>query len=319
MFVTKSRVKAFLRPAFPLILPALGLTAPLLRFVVRSAPNGRLKQLFWRLAGERISRGSWSFKTRSMYDFVLQGNTVDLIQRYVYYFGVWEPNVSTWIAQRLNPGDTFVDVGANIGYFSLLASRLVGPSGHVVAIEASPRIFSKLERNLALNGVRNVRSLNIAVSDRDGDLPLYEAPAENLGMTSVVGHPGRLPTGTIRATPLAAILSDEEIARTKLFKIDVEGAEWLVMSGFAASLPRTRPDVEFVVEISPSRLDLMQRNADDILEIFRKAGFNPYHIVEDWRSISYLDHAPYQTPRRLAGRIREEVSIVFSRVDRATL
>src|SRR6266545_4932566 len=62
--------------------------------------------------------------------------TDDLIQGYIYLFGVWEPNITDWIRRTLLPGDTFVDVGSNIGYYSTLAARLVGSAGSVVAIDA---------------------------------------------------------------------------------------------------------------------------------------------------------------------------------------
>lgn len=65
-------------------------------------------------------------------------DTKDIVQRYLYQFGIWEPSLSGWLARTLRPGDVFVDVGANIGYYSLLAARLVGHLGSVVAIEASP-------------------------------------------------------------------------------------------------------------------------------------------------------------------------------------
>lgn len=64
--------------------------------------------------------------------------TSDIVQRYLYTFGAWEPHLSAWIACRLTPGDTFVDVGANIGYYTMLTSHLVGPTRHVAAIEPVP-------------------------------------------------------------------------------------------------------------------------------------------------------------------------------------
>ena len=64
----------------------------------------------------------------------------DLIQMYLYVFGVWEPDLAAYIRSRLNEGDVCVDVGANIGFDTLIASRKVGPSGGVVAIEASPLV-----------------------------------------------------------------------------------------------------------------------------------------------------------------------------------
>ena len=81
----------------------------------------------------------------------MHGHTADLIQRYVYYFGVWEPTISQWFKGYVRPGDIVVDVGANIGWYTLLAAQRVGPEGQVVAIEASPTIAEHLRANLALN------------------------------------------------------------------------------------------------------------------------------------------------------------------------
>jgi precorrin-6B methylase 2 len=94
----------------------------------------------------------------------MKGDAKDIIQQYIYYFGVWEPRITGWVSRHLAPGDTFIDVGANIGYYSLLASPLVGKTGTVVAIEASPRTFDDLLFNLELNNVSNVRPVNVAVS-----------------------------------------------------------------------------------------------------------------------------------------------------------
>src|SRR2546429_7961962 len=98
----------------------------------------------------------------------MAGSTRDILQQYIYYFGVWEPNLTRWIAQRLAPGDTFIDGGANIGYFTLLASKLVRDSGAGVAIEASPATFDALQRNLARNRARNGGAGNAAGSDCHG-------------------------------------------------------------------------------------------------------------------------------------------------------
>lgn len=81
----------------------------------------------------------------------------DLIQSRIYFFGVWEPAISAFVRSRLEPGDSFIDVGANIGYYTVLASRRVGPSGSVYAVEASPKICSRLRRNVALNGAPTSR------------------------------------------------------------------------------------------------------------------------------------------------------------------
>jgi len=92
--------------------------------------------------------------------------------------------------RRLAPGDAFVDVGANIGYFSLLASKLVGESGLVVAIEPSPTIFAVLESNLARNRAHNVRAVCVAASASTGMLRLFRGPDSNIGRTTVLADEG---------------------------------------------------------------------------------------------------------------------------------
>ncbi|NED81952.1 FkbM family methyltransferase, partial [Streptomyces sp. SID11233] len=112
-------------------------------------------------------------------------DTRDLIQRYIYMFGMWEPNLTKWLGSRLKPGDVFVDVGANIGYFSALGARLVGPGGAVVSVEASPTFAELLRANLRLNRGDNVRLVEQAVSDREETLTLVLASSANMGANSI--------------------------------------------------------------------------------------------------------------------------------------
>src|SRR5208282_6099756 len=86
--------------------------------------------------------------------------------------GTYEPAKHTMIRRRLRPGMTFVDAGANRGYFTLQAARLVGSSGRVISIEPAPENYSYLQRSIELNGYTNTRALPIALSDRDGSASL---------------------------------------------------------------------------------------------------------------------------------------------------
>ena len=101
-------------------------------------------------------------------------------------FGVWEPNISNAIENLLIPGDVFVDVGANIGYDTLLASTLVGSSGTVVSIEALPSTFENLSKNVACNSAKNVRIVNAAVAEKSGPVTIYSAPKANIGASTIV-------------------------------------------------------------------------------------------------------------------------------------
>jgi hypothetical protein len=152
------------------------LLLPIARGVVRYAPHPAIRRVFWaRVIAPFFIYADRPFVARTVFGAALAGRTKDLIQRHIFYFGVWEPNLTSFLASRLRDGDVFVDVGANIGYFSLLASRLVGRHGKVVAIEASPNIFAMLSANLARNGAANVEAINIAVSDRVGTTQLLRS------------------------------------------------------------------------------------------------------------------------------------------------
>ncbi len=97
----------------------------------------------------------------------------------IWLFGIWEPDLTAFIASRLEAGDTFIDVGANIGVFSMLASHHVGSTGSVVAIEASPRVYGELLTTLELNGVRLtcVRSTSRRLLRR-AEVTIYSGPAQ---------------------------------------------------------------------------------------------------------------------------------------------
>jgi hypothetical protein len=126
---------------------------PLMRAYIRYFPISAGKSFVWsRIVDPYLAWEPRAFRARTAFGFHVEGDSKDLIQQWVYYFGIWEPALTTWIRRRLRRGDLFVDVGANIGYFALLASKAVGRSGRVVAIEASAVIFDSLRRNIVANG-----------------------------------------------------------------------------------------------------------------------------------------------------------------------
>ncbi len=91
-----------------------------------------------------------------------------MITREVCFAGVYEPHISAMLRLLLGPPATFVDVGANWGYFTLLSSKLVGSEGRVISIEPDPRVFPVLEQNVALNNLTNVECFQQAASDGPG-------------------------------------------------------------------------------------------------------------------------------------------------------
>ncbi|MET7932508.1 FkbM family methyltransferase [Streptomyces sp. NPDC005322] len=249
-------------------------------------------------------------------------DTQDLIQRYLHLFGVWEPHLTRWLQRRLKPGDVFVDVGANIGYYSVLASRLVGDGGKVVAVEASPTFHQVLLDQARRNGCTNVRAVNAAVSDRDELLTFILASSRNMGANSIVPYDGPAEsTFEIAAQPLPDLLAEEEITRARVIKIDVEGAEGGVVRGLTPVLDRLRPDVEITIEVTPQRMSKLGDSAEELLEALKKQGFHTYRLANDYAAGSYpaaLRREP-RAPERWRGPIVEESDLIFSRVDAQTL
>ncbi|MFE2583687.1 FkbM family methyltransferase [Streptomyces sp. NPDC059378] len=259
-------------------------------------------------------------ETRSGARFAV--DTRDLIQRYLYLFGVWEPHLTSWLRRRLRPGDCFVDVGANVGVFSVLASQLVGDTGRVVAIEASPDFHRRLSQQCRLNGCRNVRAVNAAVSDGHRTLTFVLASSANTGANSIVPYDGPAEsTFDIAARPLPELLEPAEIAAARVVKIDVEGAEGSVVRGLAPLLDRLRPDAEICVEVTPERMARLGDSPAELLRTMTDAGFHVYRLANDYAAESY-PAALGGTPGvavRLRGPVTAESDLIFSRVDAETL
>jgi FkbM family methyltransferase len=262
---------------------------------------------------------SYSFVATTVFGAKMAGNTMDIIQQYLYYFGVWEPRLTRWITQGLQPRDTFIDVGANIGYFSLLASSLVGEAGAVVAIEASPQTFVLLENNLARNHITNVRALNVAVSNRHGVAHVFRGHAWNIGQTTIVKDEDLRSECDVLTAPLGALLLPVESQNARVIKIDVEGAEWAVATGMVPLLRGSRADLEVIVEIDPVRLAKQGKCPGDVMKIFLEAGFHAYGIENDYSPLSYLRPIGDSRPIRLHRPPEQLTDVVFSRRDAGLL
>lgn len=292
---------------------------PLARAWIRYSPLPLGKTWLW----QNFHWRERQFVCRTLSGHLVTGTTQDLIQRHLYYFGTWEPNISYWISSTLRPGDGFIDVGANIGHYSLLASSLVGDHGRVVAIEAAQWIHATLDKHVALNGRRNIRTVQAAASDQRGVLRLYHGHAGNIGKTTTIARPGEFSAGgllgqqqssEVPALPLAEILSADEIERARIIKIDVEGAELQVLRGLQPLLARLRPDVEIVMEITPSLMPDAERARAEIFATMKAGGFSAYRFDNDYGVETYLARHAHKRPVRLPDpELANQADILFSR------
>jgi FkbM family methyltransferase len=145
----------------------------------------------------------------------------------------------------------FVDVGASVGYFTILAGRAAGPEGKVIACEPGPQNHTALLLNTMVNGLDNVRVVPCAVSDSASVVLYHRLGGGNGSITSYDGDPASIGSrDLIRTRTLDDILGGEP--RVDVVKIDVEGAEGRVMAGASETLRRHRPTLLF--EFSPPGL-----------------------------------------------------------------
>lgn len=162
----------------------------------------------------------------------------------------YEPVVTGMVEQILKPGDIFVDVGANLGYFTLLAAPIVGDEGHVYAVEPNDLNVKLLESSIRANGFENVSVMQVAAAERIETLLLHSTIGN--GTTSAMRE-HELFTGTsIPGIPLDIMLSGRKKPIT-LIKIDVEGFEYRALRGAEAVMSQDRPHIIF--EFSAGGID----------------------------------------------------------------
>jgi FkbM family methyltransferase len=150
------------------------------------------------------------------------------------YFGEMEREQTAAMAEEIRPAGFFFDIGANVGYYTILASRLVGPAGKVVAFEPVPRNIDFLRQHIELNGATNVVLMPVAVSDSKGTVRFA------LGPDSAMGHIGEGGELAVETTTIDDV-TDELGVTPDVMKIDVEGAEREVLLGAAKMFERARP------------------------------------------------------------------------------
>ena len=209
----------------------------------------------------------------AVFGAVFHCNTRQFVQRRIRFFGIFEHNLTYYTLSKLREGDLYVDVGANIGYFSLLASQCVGPAGKVIAVEADPETFKDLTSNLELNKCRNVTARNIAATEMACQVKI-ERVRDNSGANSIALADG---DGMVQGAPLREIIGDD-IGRVRFIKIDIEGSEEPILREILGLLPVLPRDLIVASEISA---DSAGHVAD-----FARAGFRAY-AIQNIYSIDY--------------------------------
>jgi FkbM family methyltransferase len=301
---------------------ALGL-APSVIGLVRQTRWPWLRRSVWtHFAKPYVAWRDYSQMAETRFGARMHCRSSDLVQGRILFFGLWEPTLTFFISRRLKNGDTFVDVGANVGYYTLLAASLVGDNGAVFAVEASPSIFAKLTDNVRANRWSTITPIHAAATAAKGTVPIYRAPNSNIGSTTTLPSRQFVHEADVPADTLSALVGPA-LFKARLIKIDVEGAEAPVLNTLLDDIGRFGPDTEIVAEITPQEVREHGTTTEAIVARFAAAGFHAYVLDNNYQDEAFLDEGAVTPPRRLR-EMPEQVpglvlDLVFSRVDAPTL
>jgi FkbM family methyltransferase len=229
----------------------------------------------------------------------------EYVQRRIHYHCHETPE-ARWVRRLLRPGDRVLDVGANVGFFTLLFAHAVGPAGRVLAMEPVPDNIRVLEANLALNDVTWVEVRPVAAGDHDGEIWLgLDHPDPN--ETGVSGH--YTEGGARDAIRVPVVRVDDALPaggpRLRLIKVDVEGAEPRVLAGMARTLETNPPDA-LLMELNPAALERQGFTVQDMVGPLRRAGYDLRGVTALGRTggpVRPREHRPRAASPRGGGRI----------------
>jgi FkbM family methyltransferase len=207
-----------------------------------------------------------------------------------YAAGIYEPEVTHLVQRIVRDGMAVVDAGAFCGYYSLLASGLVGTSGKVYAFEPHPTSYAYLLRNVEANNCRNVVSVNTAVSNRAGYATMIlDKQADHYWLTP---YPTDSASITVSTVTLDDFFAQNGWPPVNLIKMDVEGSESAALEGMR-ELSQRNPEMQLIIENSPDIIPRMGVNAKDLAAILLDLGFcNGFIIEQGMRRFSVKDGLP---------------------------
>ncbi len=213
-------------------------------------------------------------------------------QNRLYFYGDYdERREADLISRVLDPGEVFWDVGANLGFFTLLAAACVRETGVVVALEPAPRAWEQLQRNLSLNPFRKVLTFRVAASDREGTATLHFSPRGADGGANLYGalpgQSGRLEVATL---PLDTLRQREGLPYPHFLKVDVEGAEYAALKGARDLLASGRPLL--LVELKQERMQAGGWAGRHLEDYLRGFGYRPAGVQRRrWQALPKVEAA----------------------------
>lgn len=209
--------------------------------------------------------------------FRMELDLSEAAQREIFYFGTYERKESALLRSMLRPGDVFWDIGANIGYYTLMSAACVGPEGRVVAFEPFPPAWERLQGNVLLNAFGQIRCVNAAVSSVVGTASLFYEQNVAYGGASLAAEGGDASSVPCHTITLDRFLSERTERPPTVVKADVEGSEKAVLVGAVDLLSSRRPPM-LLLEMKEGHFARHGTSKAEIQERLFRLGFVAYQL-----------------------------------------
>jgi|EndMetStandDraft_4_1072995.scaffolds.fasta_scaffold31115_2 FkbM family methyltransferase len=205
----------------------------------------------------------------------------------------YEPDVAKLLMRILEPGDTFIDVGANIGYFSMMASALVGPEGKVFSFEPDPKNIERIRYHSANNPYNNVEIVSQPASHSVEEVKFYFNKSSSGG--NALWNPGEFVGdadfndgfSVMKSTTLSDEFQARDIKNVKLVKIDTEGAEHAILRG-AKDWLRGQTIPYIVTELNGFGLKKLDSSIDELISFMYEQGYLAFLLFFDARPPQFV-------------------------------
>lgn len=234
---------------------------------------------------------------RNRWDCELYLSPYYFLDRSIIAFGTYEPGLHTFIERNVRPGMVCLDVGANLGEVTMHMARKTGPTGHVFAFEPIPPVRARLEQHVVHNNLSGVVTVKpIALSSGEGSVTMsYATTAEpNQGMGSLVNIDNAQTAlrVEVQTQTLDAVVTAHGLDRVDFIKLDVQGAEPLVLAGAGETLARFSPDL--LMEVSPEDLRFLGTDGRALCASVEALGYSLFDLRPDgsMRALRAADLSP---------------------------
>jgi FkbM family methyltransferase len=208
----------------------------------------------------------------SLFGYSVELDVADHIQRNVY-LGTYERHESALVRKYLRPGMTFVDIGANIGYYSLMAAAVAGPLGRVIAFEPNPVLNTQLKRTVDHNGIRNITVEQLALAEKPGSGLLFVPKESGNNTATMIANDGGRPIA-VSVLTLDEYLEHHQIGHVNFMKMDVEGFEPKIIQGALLSIRAKKIDA-ILCEFCGEWLRRNGTTPIDFYKFMRSLGLRP--------------------------------------------